>query len=260
LVHEPLLAIGIAVGSAILLMSVTRSLHPPGGAAALTAILGGPAVHAAGYSFALIPVALNCIILVALGWVFHKFSHHSYPHVPAAAPVNTHRTQDIPPQLRAGFRAEDVDGALQDLGENFDIDREDLDRLLRRVEARAFVRSHGELSCADIMSRDVVSIAMTASPAAAQALLLDHNIRTLPVLDANGLLAGVVGLRELTGAADRVADVLREASTSRPDVPASALLAPLTDGSTHAVVITDERRHVLGLITQTDLLIALSRA
>jgi CBS domain-containing membrane protein len=259
-VHEPLMAIGLAVGAAILLMSVTRSLHPPGGAAALTAVLGGPAVHAAGYSFAVIPVALNCLILVFLGWIFHKFSRHSYPHVPAPALANTHRTLDLPPQLRAGFRAEDVDGALQDLGENFDIDREDLDRLLRQVEARAFMRSHGDLSCADIMSRDVISIAATAGPAEAKSLLLDHNIRTLPVIGADGLLVGTVGLRELARSADRIADVMRAASTSLPDVPASALLASLTDGSTHAVVIVDEARHILGLITQTDLLVALSRA
>jgi len=36
LVHEPMAAIGIAVGLAIVAMSMTRCLHPPGGAAALT--------------------------------------------------------------------------------------------------------------------------------------------------------------------------------------------------------------------------------
>ncbi|HEY4163040.1 MAG TPA: HPP family protein, partial [Dongiaceae bacterium] len=196
-IPDPMLAIGIAVGGAIALMSLTRSLHPPGGAAALTAVIGGPAVHAAGFMFAAVPVALNCILLVALGWVFHRFSRHSYPHVPAAAPANLHKTHDLPPQLRVGFRSEDVDAALVDLGESFDIDREDLDRLIRQVEHRAFIRSHGELCCADVMSRDVVSVAASAGVDEAHSVLLDHGIRTLPVVDPAGRLVGTVGLREL---------------------------------------------------------------
>ncbi len=39
-VDDPALAIGLGVALAIAAMSVTRSLHPPGGAAALTAVLG----------------------------------------------------------------------------------------------------------------------------------------------------------------------------------------------------------------------------
>jgi CBS domain-containing membrane protein len=49
------------------------------------------------------------------------------------------------------------------------------------------------------------------------------------------------------------------AATSTPDTPAFALLAPLTDGAIHAVVITDQERRIVGLVTQTDLLIAISR-
>ncbi len=50
-VHEPALATGIAVALAIAAMSFTRCLHPPGGAAALTAVLGGPAVTAPASCF-----------------------------------------------------------------------------------------------------------------------------------------------------------------------------------------------------------------
>jgi CBS domain-containing membrane protein len=258
-VHEPLLAIGLAVGLAIAVMSLTRCLHPPGGAAALTAVIGGPAVAAAGFGFALVPVCLNSCLLVGLGWVFHRFSRHTYPHVPAAAPMSTHGTSDVAPALRIGFRAEDVDGALADLGEAFDIDRQDLDRLLRRVEQRALVRSHGDLACADIMSRDIVTIEPEASLDTARALLLEHNIRTLPVIEFTGRLAGTVGLRDLARAGTRVREVMREAAIAAPRTPALSLIAPLTDGAFHAVVVVDEDRHIAGLITQTDLLAAVSR-
>lgn len=119
---------GVAVGVAILLMSLCRCLHPPGGAAALTAVIGSDAIHDAGYAFAFAPVALNSIVLVMLGICFHRLSGHSYPHRPASA---------APP---AGFHLEDIDAALADLPDSFDIDREDLDALLSKAEAHARAR------------------------------------------------------------------------------------------------------------------------
>jgi CBS domain-containing membrane protein len=56
-VSDPALAIGLGVALAIAAMSVTRSLHPPGGAAALTAVLGGQAVASWGLWF---PVPQAC--------------------------------------------------------------------------------------------------------------------------------------------------------------------------------------------------------
>ena len=257
-VPEPMLATGIAVALAIAAMSLTRCLHPPGGAAALTVLLGGPPVTGAGFTFALMPICLNSVILVALGWLFHRLSGHAYPHVARAAPANLHGTRDLPPQLRVGFRGEDVDAALADLHETFDIDRDDLDRLLRQVEVRAFARAHGNRTCAEIMSRDVVAVGPDAAPGAARALLLDHGIRTLPVVDKARHIVGSVGLRELAAPCERVAEVMTTPFTARPDSLAADLIALLTDGKTHAVAIVDANRHILGLVTQTDLLVALS--
>jgi CBS domain-containing membrane protein len=197
---------------------------------------------------------------VALRVLFHRLSRRSYPHVPATAPVNTHHTLDPPPQTRVGFRSEDVDAALEALNETFDIDRDDLDRLLRQVELQALVRSHGILRCRDIMSRDVVRISLAETAAAARTLLLAHNIRTLPVVDEKNTLLGTVGLRELANTADQIAHLLSKAVTASPDDPAMELLPVLTDGHTHAVIIVDEQRCILGLITQTDLLAATARS
>jgi CBS domain-containing membrane protein len=125
LVPVPALAAGVAVGAAILVMSLTRSLHPPGGAAALLAVLGGPAVAALGWRFAVVPVLLNAAILAGLGMLFHRLSGHSYPHRPAPVPL---------------AHPEDVDAALADLGETLDVAREDIDALLARVAHHARAR------------------------------------------------------------------------------------------------------------------------
>ncbi|MER9327015.1 HPP family protein [Mesorhizobium sp. M0488] len=259
LVHEPVLATGIAVALAIAAMSFSRCLHPPGGAAALTAVFGGPAVISAGFLFPFVPVAVNSILLVALGYGFHKLARRNYPHVPAPAPANTHGTVDPPAPLRVGFRSEDIDAALGAIEETFDIDRNDLDRLLRQVELQAMVREHSTLLCEDIMSRDVISVDEHTPAETARRLLLDHNIRTLPVVNAEEKLAGTVGLRELALASETVGSVISPAASAMAGSAAMALLPVLTDGRSHAVIIVDHDERILGLITQTDLLAATAR-
>jgi CBS domain-containing membrane protein len=259
-ISNPVLAIGVGVSLAIAVMSFTRCLHPPGGAAALTALIGGPAIASSGFLFPFVPVCLNSIILVGLGIVFHRISRRNYPHVPPAMPANVHGTADLPAPVRVGFHARDVDAALLSLNETLDIDRTDLDRLLREVESQALARAHGALDCGTVMSRDVVTIGLHEPLARARELLLGHNIRTLPVVDERGLLAGTLGLRELALHGDgRIEQVMSKARTAAPDEPAVTLVEPLTNGHTHAVVVTAEDRSILGIITQTDLLAVLTR-
>lgn len=52
---------------------------------------------------------------------------------------------------------------------------------------------------------------------------------------------------------------MSKTATASPDTPAMRLLPVLTDGRSHAVVIVDAERRILGLITQTDLLAAAAR-
>ncbi len=260
-IPDPVAAIGVGVSLAIAVMSLTRCLHPPGGAAALTALIGGPAVTSSGFLFPFVPVGLNSLILVGLGIVFHRLARRQYPHVPAAVPANAHDTADLPAALRVGFHAEDIDAALLTLNESLDIDRADLDRLLREVEHKALVRSRGTVTCADIMSRDVVTIGLHEPAARARELLFKHDVRTLPVVDERDRLVGTVGLREVTlQAAGDIAQALSAARTAGPDEPAAALVPVLTDGRTHAVVVTGPDLRVLGIVTQTDMLATLARA
>lgn len=130
LIGQPTIAAAVAVGGAIFVMSLLRCLHPPGGAAALTAVIGSQGIHAAGYDFAFVPVGINSIALVTLGMMFHRATARSYPHQPA-------------PALVPGFHATDIDAALEEMHETFDITREDLETLLNRAEAHAAARVRG---------------------------------------------------------------------------------------------------------------------
>ena len=55
-------AFSVAVGLSIILMMTTDSLHPPSGAVAITAVLGGDVVHQLGYHFIFYPVLLNSLL------------------------------------------------------------------------------------------------------------------------------------------------------------------------------------------------------
>lgn len=130
------IAAGVAVGLAILVMSLCRCLHPPGGAAALTAVIGTQDIHEASYYFAFTPVALNSIALISVAMLFHRLSGHSYPHIAAPAAV---------PSQPEGLHLDDIDRALAESPDSFDISREDLDALLSRAEIHAISRRKGRV-------------------------------------------------------------------------------------------------------------------
>ena len=122
------LAAGVAVGLSIVVMSAARCLHPPGGGCALVPVLAGPEIMAKGYAFALVPGGVNAALLVLAALIFHRFSGHSYPHRPALAPAH--------PRILP----EDIDAALEDAHESFDVSREDLAALLESAERHAIAR------------------------------------------------------------------------------------------------------------------------
>ena len=62
----PWLAAALAVSVSIAVMHLTKTLHPPGGATALIAVIGGPKIHHLGYLYALTPVALGALIMLAV--------------------------------------------------------------------------------------------------------------------------------------------------------------------------------------------------
>lgn len=65
LIGEPLWVTGaLAVSGAIALMLVTKTLHPPGGATALIAVIGGEKIHRLGFLYPFIPAGLGALVLL----------------------------------------------------------------------------------------------------------------------------------------------------------------------------------------------------
>lgn len=130
-IGSPLLAAAAAVAGAFAAMSLLRCIHPPSGAVALTAVLGGPHVTAAGYGFLAIPVALNSLLLVLAALAYNNATGRSYPHRPHA-PAHPH-----PPVSQLQLTSQDIEEALTDYGEALDISRDDLHKLFHELLGRA---------------------------------------------------------------------------------------------------------------------------
>lgn len=77
---DPTLAAAAAVALAIAVMHVARCVHPPGGATALAAVIGGPDIHQLGFTYALLPVGINSLLLIAVGIAWnYPFAWRRYP-------------------------------------------------------------------------------------------------------------------------------------------------------------------------------------
>lgn len=129
-IPSPFLASTVAVGVSFAAMTICRCVHPPSGAIALTAVLGGPQVLAQGYGFLAIPVALNSLVLVLAAYAYNNLTGHSYPHH-AHLPAHPHMGL-----AQTTLEASDYEEVLADYGEVLDIGREDLEVLFRELLAR----------------------------------------------------------------------------------------------------------------------------
>lgn len=75
------LASALAVSISIVLMQITKTLHPPGGATALIANIGSAKIHSLGYWYVLNPVLAGAIILLCVAILFNnQTSHRQYPN------------------------------------------------------------------------------------------------------------------------------------------------------------------------------------
>ena len=129
----PLAAAG-AVGLSIAAMQQLKCIHPPGGATAFTAVMGGSAIHQLGYGFVFFPVLANAAVMVLLAVLInYAFRWRRYPVAlsrPAHPPPSSRPPDDSLPTH------EEVIAAIRSLDSFVDISEDDL---LRLVE---LLRSH----------------------------------------------------------------------------------------------------------------------
>ena len=287
LLGDPLLAAPLAGSLAIGTMFALRCLHPPSGAVALTAVLGGPAITAAGYDFVLFPVLLNSLALTAVALAFNNATRRPYPHPQQPVRTTLRRTTDHAPTTRLGIGPADLEAVLRQYDGVLDISRDDLTKLFQRAEMHAYRRRSGEVTCADIMSRDVIAVEFGTPLQEAWSLLRRYGIRALPVLDPARRVIGLISdvdfmanpeLDVYDGRWRHFRRMIRRPDTiysDRAEVVGQIMargvrtvsetnhlldLVPLmADAGVRHVSVVDANRKLSGIISQADLVAALYR-
>jgi CBS domain-containing membrane protein len=80
LIKELWLGAAIAVSLSIVVMQITKTLHPPGGATALIAVIGSEKVKALGYLYVLSPILSGVVVLLVIALIFNNITpNRSYP-------------------------------------------------------------------------------------------------------------------------------------------------------------------------------------
>ncbi len=269
---------GLAVGLAIALMFATRCLHPPGGASALLVVMTG----VSDPQFALYPVLLDSVLLTAAGIAYNHATGRAYPHMqlPTASSDPALRDEEA-----TAFDA-DLDAVLSRYNQVLDISRDDLKALLEDTQLHGYQRQLANLRCSDIMSRKLITVGRHTPLQQAWALFRDHRVKALPVVDSAGGIVGIVTPADFMHAAEVQGDdgfdvrlrklhgwaagestvgpeVVGEIMTRRVRVASVdrhlAELIPLfgTTGH-HHIPIIDEADRLVGIVTQTDVVAALS--
>lgn len=273
---DPVLAAGLGTGLALATMFVLRCMHPPSCALTLLLTLGWPELQSKEFEL-LYPIAFNSLMLLSIALVYNNLTGHPYPK--ARAPrANPHHTRDLLPSDRLSFTSADLDAALDEFDEYIDVTREDLERLLKSTEKHALRRSMGEVTAADIMSRDLHWATPDTFINQAWLILRDNLLRNLPVVDGEtrqllGIVTQIDLLQHFQPSRSRLSfgrlNYLRgtklRAIMSTPvvsvpeDMHMADLVFLLSDRGLHCLPVVDGNGRLVGMVTQTDLIAALYR-
>ncbi|MEB3791112.1 HPP family protein [Acinetobacter sp. IK40] len=259
-------AFSVAVGLAIFMMMTTDSLHPPSGAVAITAVLGGEAVHRLGFHFILYPVLLNSILLLVFAVVFNRLIGRHYP---LTAHVNE-RSKDPTPTQKVSIQPKDIEYALEHHTELLDISQYDLEKIILEAQEHANERLVNSFVCQDIMSRDVIKLHENDDIHQAVDKFKAVNLMSLPVVNAEEKLVGTLALYEVVewfkGATDPrnswqyfVRQIMsRRVVTVDPLQPIQDLVPYFVEKSFNYIPVVENQR-LVGIISRADMIAALQQ-
>lgn len=266
LIVEPTLAFSFAVALTIFLMMSTDSLHPPSGAVAITAVMGGESVHQLGYYFILYPVLLNSMLLLLIAVVFNRILGKAYPQ---SAQVNM-RSKDPTPTQKVTIQPQDIKDALAEQTELLDISEYDLQKIILKAQQNASARQVSDYLCQDIMTKDVIFLTMEDDIHKALIKFKQVNLMSLPVLNLAHELVGTLALYEVVEWFKRAADyraswehqvgqiMNRQVVTVQQTQQIYDLLPYFVERSFNYIPVVEDKKMV-GIISRADVIAAMQQ-
>jgi CBS domain-containing protein len=130
----------------------------------------------------------------------------------------------------------------------------------------------------EVMTREVVTTAPDTILARAARVMVDKHLKRLPVVDTDGKLVGILGRLDVlntiaavhlpewhpeshaVGAQATVAEVMsRDVPTVHENATVEQIFDLLVSSSHKRVIVVDDKRHVVGIVTDSDLISKVSR-
>jgi CBS domain-containing membrane protein len=277
-------AAALAVSISIALMLTFKCLHPPSGAVALTAVVGGPAIAELGFGFVAWPVGINSVVLLVLALVFNRLTGKDYPHKPAPSPAAESKVVPFSPKVSLGISIDDLKTAIRERDEVVSVDPADLEEMLERAALLAFSRRSGGITAGMVMSRDVARVQPGTSLRVALRALRSHGVKALPVVDAGNRVVGILTQTDLLEKAQwgpvhassglgwrlralsnsdrplrgKVRDVMTaDVSTVSEAMPIALVMRLMLDSGHHHLPVASDGGMLAGMVTQSDLIGAL---
>jgi CBS domain-containing membrane protein len=233
----------------------------------------------------LAPVGLNALLMLVMALVINNLFGRRYPARAYPTRDTKHQHDDPKPLDRLGIDKNDLHQALRDMDVYLDVSEADLKQIYSRAGMHAYQRKMGEITCGDIMSRDVTSVEFGTELEEAWAQLRFHKIAAIPVVDSARRVIGIISLVDFLKRAnlktyetfeDKLIKFIRRTpglTSEKPEVVGQIMATPavtapedmhivelvplLSDHGLHHIPIVNAERRLVGMVTQSDLIAAL---
>lgn len=212
LVADPVSASALAVSLAIFVMYLTNSLHPPGGATALTAVVGGSAVIDLGYWYMLTPVSINLFIMLSWAIIVNNLlPNRHYPNginkLTNLFKFNANRSHDTSVQKGKLYDEDqfnspnlihraDLHQALTEMDVFVDVSEDDLNKIFHLSLMHTHKKKMGNILCRDIMTSSVVTVNYDTEIETVWQLMIEMRVHAFPVVDKAGFVLGIISLTD----------------------------------------------------------------
>lgn len=292
LIADPVTASAVAVSLAIFVMYLTRCLHPPGGATALTAVVGGSAITGLGYWYMLTPIALNIVVMLLWALLINNlipnrcypngirdiFSNKNKPH-------SADQSEFKQPNM---IRRSDLHDALTDMDVFVDVTEDELNKIFNLSLMHTHKKKMGDILCRDIMTANVISVDYDTDVEQIWKLLVENRVHAFPVVDCKGYVLGVVSMDDFlnqikvnvnSSIIDQLSEFIMKTNTSHTDKPEYAghlmskpaitiaeeqhildLFELFYEHNIHHLPVVNSENKLSGIVTPKDLLLAFQKS
>ncbi|ROS01806.1 CBS domain-containing membrane protein [Sinobacterium caligoides] len=211
LLGDSVVAGPLAVGLAIASMHVLRCQHPPGGATALIAVLGGEQIYALGYGYVVMPVAINIaafmfVVVVHRHLLFVLAEGKKRAELLGSVLSDGARYEEV--KVSELYQIEDIKQALRLQSIYIDASPAQLSLIFQASLQQARGRKLGERCCGENMIGEDATIEYGASLLQAWEIMCEKNYDYLVVVNRARQVEGkitaaaIIAMIELYGGSE----------------------------------------------------------